>query len=271
MALIEYPDLEQGSDEWLQARCGLVTASVVGNLITKQQPSPLEVGCGDCESLPNDPCHDLRNGKAMKGVHSARTANAAVQPARLVTANTDTAHNLIMTLAAERITGRVEDTFVTRDMQRGTEEEPFARDAYAENYGAVTELGFCTEDRWGFTIGASPDGLVGTDGGIEIKSRRAKTHVEIVLAGEVPERHMAQIQTCLLVTGRKWWDYVDFSNGMHLFPVRVLPDPAWHNAITDAAKAAEKAIRDIITRYDAAVANLPATERIIELEEMRIA
>ena len=266
--MIEYPELEQGSEEWRQARCGIITASTVGNLITSERPAPTEVACVDCESTPGNPCNDLRNGKAMKGVHSARTALAATMPSRLVTADNDTSRGLILTLAAERITGRVEDSYTTFDMQRGHDEEPWARDAYAENYAPVTELGFCTEDRWGFTLGVSPDGLVHADGGIEIKSRRQKNHVAIVLADEVPPQHMPQIQTFLLVTGRKWCDYVDFSNGMHLFRKRVWPDEQWFNAITDAAMAAEEAIRDICARYDMAVANLPATERIVIIDLM---
>lgn len=274
MALIEYPDLEQGSDEWLAARHGIVTASVVGNLIVKQQPPPLESRCPDCKSKPMVSCMSLtrKEPTPVKTPHPGRLLAAMAQPARLVTADNDTSRGLILTLAAERITGRVDPTWVSADMQRGTDEEPFARDAYADAFGvSVVELGFMTEDRWGFTLGFSPDGLIGDDGLIEIKSRRQKTHVEIVLTGEVPERHMAQIQTGLLVSGRKWCDYVDFSNGMHLFPKRVTPDPAWFNAITDAAMAAEEAIRDIITRYDAAVANLPATERIPDLEDIQVA
>lgn len=266
----EYPELEQGSEEWRQARCGIVTASVVGNLISSERPGPTEVACADCESTAGEPCKDLRNGKAMKGVHSARTQLAATMPARLVTADNDTSRGLILTLAAERITGHVEDVYVNRDMMRGIEEEPFARDAYAEHHSPVTELGFMTEDKWGFTLGFSPDGLVGIEGLIEIKSRRQKNHVAIVLADEVPPQNMAQIQCGLLVSGRIWADYIDFSNGMHLWKKRVWPDETWFNAITDAACAAEESIRDICARYDLAVANLPATERIPELEDTLI-
>lgn len=272
MALIEYPELEQGSPEWLAARCGLITASTVGNLIVKRQPSPSELACADCESVAGEPCKDLRKGTPMKGVHSARTQLAASQPARLVTADNDTSRGLILTLAAERITGRVDPTWVSADMQRGTDEEPFARDAYADAFGLpVVELGFMTEDKWGFTLGFSPDGLVGDDGLIEIKSRRQKTHVAIVLAGEVPEQHMAQIQCGLLVSGRKWCDYVDFSNGMHLWTKRVTPDPQWFDAITEAACTAEEQIQQIVTAYNAACTNLPATERIPDLDEIEVA
>lgn len=271
--MIEYPGLVQGSDEWLAARCGIVTASIVGNLIATEQPPADECACPDCGSSPKQPCvsKSRKDRAPVKTFHPLRLEAVASLPTRLVTTDTDTARNLILSLAAERITGHVEDSYVTFDMQRGKDEEPFARDAYAESYASVTELGFCTEDRWGFTIGYSPDGLVGSDGLIEIKSRRAKTHVEIVLADEVPARHMAQLQTGLLVTGRKWCDYVDFANGMHLFVKRVLPDPRWFHAITDAAMAVEEKIRDIVARYDAAVANLPATERIPDLDDIQVA
>lgn len=270
--MIEYPELVQGSDEWLQARCGIITASVVGTLIAREQPSPIECACPDCGSSPKQLCvSKARKDRApVKTFHGLRVEAASALPSRLVTADDEKSRNLIYTLAAERVTGRVEEVFVSRDMQRGTDEEPFARDAYAEHHAPVTELGFVTEDRWGFTIGYSPDGLVGDDGLIEIKSRRQKTHVEIVLADEVPTWHMAQIQCGLLVTGRKWCDYVDFSNGMHLFSKRVLPDPEWFAAIEEAACAAEEQVRDIVTRYDLAVANLPATERIPDLEDILI-
>lgn len=269
--MIEYPDLEQGSDEWRQARCGIITASTVGNLITSERPAPTEVACADCESTPGNPCNDLRNGKAMKGVHSARTALAATMPARLVTADNDTSRGLILTLAAERITGRVEDSYTSFDMQRGKDEEPFARDAYAENYGAVTELGFMVRDDDGYQMGYSPDGLVGTDGLIEIKSRRAKVQVQTVLADEVPAYNMAQLQCGLLVSGRKWIDFISFSNGMHLWTRRVEPDEQWFNAIREAACAAEEQIQSIAAAYDSATANLPATERIPDLDDIEVA
>jgi len=128
------------------------------------------------------------------------------------------------------------------------------------------------EDRWGFSIGYSPDGLVGDDGLIEIKSRAPKTQVRTVIADEIPAANYAQLQCGLLVSGRKWIDYISFSNGMHLWRERVLPDEKWFDAIADAAMAAEETIRDIVTRYDLAAANLPATERIPELDlELKLA
>jgi len=263
--------LEQGSPEWLAARCGIVTASTVGNLITRQQPDPTEFPCADCESNAGDPCVALRGGKPMKTVHDARKVSASAAPARLVTANNDTSHALIMSLAAERITGEPFQIRPNSDMQRGTEYEPHAREHYAENYAPVVELGFCTEDKWGAVLGCSPDGLVGDEGGIEIKSPRPKTHLATILADQVPAQYMPQCQTFLLVTGRKWIDFVSFSPGMPLWPKRIEPDPAWFTAIAEALVDAEQQINAIVAQYEKAVEGLPPTERIPDFSDIEVA
>lgn len=271
MILTEYPDLEQRSDEWYAARCGIVTASAVGLLISAEQPPPDEFACPDCEQNPAAPCISLVNGKPIKTIHDGRKIAASTAPPRLVTANTDTARSLILTLASERITGRVEETPTSFAMQRGVDEEPFARDEYAKRYGDVVELGFMVRNFGGFRIGYSPDGLVGDKGLLEVKSRAPKTQVKTIIEGAIPAANYAQLQCGLLVSGRDWIDYLSFSNGMHLWPKRVWPDEQWFDAITDAAMAAEEAIRDICARYEAAVANLPATERIPDLDEIEVA
>jgi putative phage-type endonuclease len=136
---------------------------------------------------------------------------------------------------AERITGWTEDTPMNSDMWRGVESEPFAREVYSDNYGEVTEVGFMRRDEDGWTLGYSPDGLVGDDGLIEIKAPRAKTHLRTILADEVPAHYMAQCQAGLLVTGRKWIDFVSYVGGMPLYVKRVEPDPAWFAVITARA------------------------------------
>ena len=79
---------------------------------------------------------------------------------------------------------------------------------------------------WGrYKLGYSPDGLVGKDGLVEVKSRRQKAQVLTVVSGEVPAANMAQLQAGLFVSGRDWIDYISFSGGMHLFPIRVYPGP----------------------------------------------
>ena len=226
MTLHVYENLEQGSDEWLKARCGIVTASVVGQLITAKTVKP-----------------------------------AANDYSRALTAS----------LVAERITGHVEPIHETQDMLRGTLDEPYAREAYAEYKGVnVAEVGFMVRDDMGWSLGYSPDGLVGNEGLIEIKSRRQKKHLATILAGEVPLENMAQIQCGLLVSDRGWCDYVSYCGGMPLYVKRVFPDLRWQRAIIDAVEAFEANAEDMIATYRAATEGLPIPERIDHFAEMEI-
>lgn len=225
MSITIHRELEQGTDEWLQARCGLLTASVIGKLIT---------------------------------------------PATLKVADNDTSRGVVLTLAAERITGHVDPIHPTFDMQRGTDDEPYARAAYAENHAPVEEVGLITLDTDEYRLGYSPDGLVGNDGLIEIKSRRPKEQLIAFLSNRVPPANMAQLQAGLFITGRQWIDYVSYSAGLPLYVKRVYPDPAWHNAIHAAAIAFETNITDVINRYTAASSDAPATERRPQFEEVTL-
>ena len=191
---------------------------------------------------------------------------------QLITAKTlkpaanETARGLVATLAAERITGHVEEVPVSRDMERGTLDEPFARQAYGDHHATVEEVGFMVrelEGDWGpLTIGYSPDGLVGEDGLIEIKSRLQKKHLATILADKVPAENMAQIQCGLLVSDRQWCDYVSYCGGMPLWTKRVYRDPAWHEAIHQALEAFEQSARQMIDIYHERTAGCPPTERI---------
>jgi hypothetical protein len=216
MALHILPDIEQGTPEWHDQRRGIVTASVVGKLLTPT----------------------------------------------LKVADNDYSRGLTTTLAAERITGWTEETPMTSDMWRGVESEPFARELYAEHFAPVTEVGFMSRGEDGWTLGYSPDGLVGDDGLIEIKAPRAKTHLRTILADEVPTHYMPQLQAGLLVSGRKWIDFVSYVGGMPLYRKRVEPDPAWFAAITAACVAFEANVAQIVADYQQRVADMPKTERL---------
>ena len=224
MTLHVFDDLEQGSDSWLDARRGIVTASVVGQLIT---------------------------------------------PGTIKAASNDKTRALHAQLTAERITGRSESVFVNDDMMRGNLHEPIARDKYAEHHGVTVEqVGFMLRDELGFKLGASPDGLIGNDGGLEIKCPRAKTHIQTILTDQVPAYNMAQVQATLVVTGRDWWDFVSFHAGLPLYTKRVYPDPKWHDSIIVAATEAEHAIGSMVSRWEAVAAHLPPTELIPDFEEI---
>ncbi|MCP2163112.1 YqaJ-like recombinase domain-containing protein [Williamsia serinedens] len=181
-------------------------------------------------------------------------------------ASNDESRGLTALLTSERITGHTDPTFVSDDMWRGIEDEPKARAVYAEHYAPVTEVGFMTEDKWGFTIGYSPDGLVGDDGLIEIKSRRQKTQLTTILAGHPPIENMAQLQCGLLVSGRKWIDYVSYCAGMPLYVKRVLPDERWQDAIVAAVDAFERNAAESIRIYYESIVGYPKTERVLDLE-----
>ena len=151
-------------------------------------------------------------------------------------------------------------------MLRGHDDEPRAVEVYAEHYAPVTTTGFMVRDDWGFRIGYPPDGLVGNDGLIEVKSRRAKKQLQTILEDEVPAENMAQLQCGLLVSGRAWVDYVSYCGGMPLCIKRVEPLLEWFDAIRDAVTAFEDAAAQMVADYEAATKGMPATERVVELE-----
>ena len=188
-------------------------------------------------------------------------------------ANNDKSRQHLWELAAQRISQYVEPTYIGDEMLRGHEEEFHARQTYAEHFAPIEECGFVTNDEWGFTIGCSPDGLVGDDGMIECKSRRQKYQIQTIVenwrADTVPDDYILQVQTGLIVTGRKWCDLISYSGGLPMMPMRVERLPEYEAAIIEACTNAEAKIAEIMTDYFAAVEarKLIPTERRIE-EEM---
>lgn len=204
-----------------------------------------------------------------RGIVTASTVHQLVTAKTLKVASNIDSRSLTATLVAERVTGWTDERYVSFDMARGHEIEPLARDLYSEHYAPVTELAFMVREYNGFRIGYSPDGLVGDDGLIETKSRRPKEHLATVLTGDVPPENMAQLQTGLLVSGRKWIDYLSYCGGMALWRKRVYPDHDWHTAILAAVAAFEESAISMVAAYREATAGLPMTERPPVYEEMR--
>ncbi len=128
-------------------------------------------------------------------------------------------------VVAERLTGKPTESYKNAHMERGTEQEPHARMAYEAKTGnVVEEVGFIGE----LFYGCSPDGLIDLDGGAEIKSVIPTVQLDTILSGKCPTGHIAQIQGCMWVTGRQWWDFVSFSPDMpephNLYIYRVMRD-----------------------------------------------
>jgi predicted phage-related endonuclease len=220
-------DLLQGSDAWLQARCGLLTASEMSLILSPKTLKP------------------AKNDKASAHLYE---------------------------LLAQRITGHVEPRYISDDMLRGREDEVEARLLYAKHYAPVEEVGFITRDDWGFTLGYSPDGLVGDDGLIEVKSRRQKFQAETIISGCVPDEYRIQIQTGLLVTGRRWCDFISYCGGMPMVTIRMHADTDVQAAIVNAATVFCEAMASQMAEYAAMVdgggfvPRLIPTKRRIEQE-----
>lgn len=178
-------------------------------------------------------------------------------------------------LLAQRVTKYVEPQYISDDMLRGMEDEIEARSLYSKHYAPVDDGGFVTNSKWGFTIGYSPDGLVGDKGLIEGKSRRQKfqvqTFVENVTTGTIPADYLMQHQTGLLVADdREWIDFISYSGGFPMIVIRVWPDEAVQNAIVEAAGAFEARLAKRLAEFNDAVQSMPKfipTERKV-IQEM---
>jgi len=139
--------------------------------------------------------------------------------------------NYMAQLVCENLTKTKAEGFTNTAMEWGTEQEPFARAAYEAKTGVmVEEVGFVPHPliEW---AGASPDGLVGPDGLVEIKCPNTATMIDTLLTGKVPGKYNIQMQFQMACTGRHWCDYVVFDPRMpakaQLFVKRVFRDDAF--------------------------------------------
>jgi len=134
------------------------------------------------------------------------------------------AQKYLYRLAGEIVSGNSEETYQNGAMQRGRELEAEARKLYEFMTGlTVAQVGFCIADG-DFAYGCSPDSLVGDDGGLEIKCPTMPVHVGYVLDNVLPTDYIQQVQGNLLVTGRKWWDFLSYYPGIKPLLIRVKPD-----------------------------------------------
>ena len=136
--------------------------------------------------------------------------------------------NYMAQLVCERLTGEKAEGFSNAAIQHGIDTEPLARAAYEALHDVlVDEVGFVPHPSIEMA-GASPDGLVGEDGLIEIKCPQTNTHIETLLSQSVPGKYNTQMQFQMACTGRKWCDFVSFDNrlpaDLQLFVKRVPRD-----------------------------------------------
>ena len=165
--------------------------------------------------------------------------------------------NYLAQLVVERFTGTVAESYSNAAMQWGTDQEPFARAAYEHATGVlVEECGFVLHPEISES-GASPDGLVGDDGLIEIKCPSTATMIETLLTETVPGKYITQMQWQMACTGRQWCDFVCFDprmpEGLQLYIKRVDRDDAY---IADLASEIRKFLAEVEAKVDALKARL---------------
>lgn len=158
-------DFEQGSEEWLNIRLGLPSASRFKDIMT--------------------------------------TSRSKTDPFSA------TSRSYMLELIAEILTGE-QKSIKGPALDWGTNNEPKACSFYEAVSGNDVEAkGIClTDDK---QLGASPDGFIGDDGGLEIKCPyNSANHIATVVSGDMPKEHMAQVQGNMLVNNRLWWDFVSY-------------------------------------------------------------
>src|SRR6185437_1161947 len=160
--------------------------------------------------------------------------------------------NYAAQLIAERLTGVPAATFVNKEMEWGTEQEPLARDAYAFHADVdVTQCGFVTHPRIVMS-GASPDGLVGDVGLVELKCPNCATHIDTLLGEPIAQKYILQMQWQMACTGRVWCDFVSFDprlpERMRIFIQRVHRD---EKLIESLERDVELFLREVQTKLDA--------------------
>lgn len=173
---------QQRTAAWFAARTGCLTASVVEKILPQRTPKG---------EIARDKEGNVKYNKSR-----------------------ETLKNVII---AERLTEAARENFVSAAMQWGIDHEDDARERYQIETGELVDLvGFLKHPnvRW---LGASPDGLVGEDGLIEIKCPESSKHVEYlrsIRSKVVPDDYKAQMTLQLIVTGRQWCDFVTYDPRM---------------------------------------------------------
>ena len=195
--------MQQGTQEWRQARCGKITASRIADIMAKTK----------------------------SGYAASRK-------------------NYLAEMLVERMTDEPTEHFVSREMQWGTDNEPFARELYELERGVtVVEAGFQIHYALPYA-GASPDGLIVPGGGVEIKCPNTATHIETLRGRKVSSRYMYQIQFNMDVFGADWWDFVSYDPRikvphLQMYIERIERDEAMQQAIRDEIERAEAELQEM--------------------------
>lgn len=148
-------------------------------------------------------------------------------------------------LAGQKLGGVIEESFQSAAMARGVELEAEARSFYELTNENVLQVGFCLNED-GF--GCSPDGMVNDSGLIEIKCPIISTQIEYLLNNKLPSDYIQQVQGQLLVTGRKWCDFLSYYPGLKPLLIRVERDEAFLTLLEFELKSFIKELNQIVKK-----------------------
>jgi putative phage-type endonuclease len=157
---------------------------------------------------------------------------------------TTTYQKAIYKAVFERMTGEETENFTNSYMERGHELEPFAREEYeTQTFTEVQNGGFFELNEW---VGCSPDGLVGTNGIIEIKCPAYNTMIQYLIDRKLPSQYKYQVYGQLYVTGRKWCDFMAYHPKLKPLIIRIERDETIikeiENKLNDSIKEAKRII-----------------------------
>jgi len=157
--------------------------------------------------------------------------------------------NYAAELVVERLTGAKEDNYTSAPMQWGIDNEPVASLQYMlESGNDVTETGFWIHDD--IMAGASPDGLIGEDGLLEIKCPNTATHLDTLIKKSLPRQYQAQVQGQMWITGRKWCDFVSFdprlTGNAQMFTIRVERDEIYIAELQEEVELFLEEVADLV-------------------------
>lgn len=158
----------------------------------------------------------------------------------------------IIELMAEYYSSGEKESFSNRHTERGCELEDQAKDIYELTTGLkVDNVGFIEHSEF---VGGSPDGLVGEDGGIEIKCIDDVGYFKLLLNGEkeISSGYIWQIQMYLLITNREWWDFVAYNPNykQSIFIHRIFPDKDKQEKLKEGFKISEVKIKEILSKLN---------------------
>ena len=166
--------------------------------------------------------------------------------------------NYMAQLVVERLTNTQAESFTNAAMQWGTDQEPFARAAYELKMGVMVDETGLVDHPTIPMAGASPDGLVGEDGLVEIKCPNTATHIDTLLTQTVPAKYITQMQFQMACTGRQWCDFVSFDPRMpqkaQIFIKRVLRDDSFIKEIESEVKKFLAEVSDKVDQLNKLIA-----------------